>query len=203
MAYCGNCGAETSQEGVCPNCGPVAVQAEVSQPVQHAEQPQQEVHQQIVQQPQQAQHQQPQYQQVPPPGARPVGQLKTDRGLLKYILLSIITFGIYSIVFYYGLSSDINTVASRYDGRKTMNYALLIFLIAPLTLGIGALVWMNNIYGRMGEELRRRGINFSLSAADFWIWGVLGALIVVGPFIALHKLATASNMINENYNYYG
>lgn len=48
----------------------------------------------------------------------PARQLKTNRSLLKYILLSIITFGIYGIVVMSNISSDINTIASRYDGKK-------------------------------------------------------------------------------------
>lgn len=54
----------------------------------------------------------------------PVGQLKTNRSLLKFILLSLITFGIYGIVVMSNVSSDINTIASRYDGKK--NHALLL-----------------------------------------------------------------------------
>lgn len=54
----------------------------------------------------------------------PVAQLKTDRGLVKFILLSLVTLGIYSIVYYSCISSDINIIASRYDGKKTMLSAL-------------------------------------------------------------------------------
>ncbi|MCI1956271.1 MAG: DUF4234 domain-containing protein [Oscillospiraceae bacterium] len=57
--------------------------------------------------------------------AAPVGQLQTNRGLLKFVLLSIITLGIYSIVFYSGISNDVNVIASRYDGKKTMHYCLI------------------------------------------------------------------------------
>ena len=56
----------------------------------------------------------PQYQQ--PYG--PVRQLNTRRGLLKLILLTIITFGIYPFVFFSGISEDINLIASRFDGKK-------------------------------------------------------------------------------------
>lgn len=44
--------------------------------------------------------------------------LKMNRSLVKFILLSLITFGIYGIVVLSGISSDINTIASRYDGKK-------------------------------------------------------------------------------------
>lgn len=135
--------------------------------------------------------------------ARPVGQLKTNRSLLKYILLSIITFGIYSIVFMSSISSDVNVVCSRYDGKKTMHYCLLFFLVGPLTLGIAYWVWSHKIANRIGEELKRRNAGYSFSAADYWLWNVLGSIIVVGPFIYLHKLATAMNTLNAHYNVNG
>jgi hypothetical protein len=133
----------------------------------------------------------------------PVGQLKTNRGLAKLILLSLITFGIYPIVFFSGISSDINIIASRYDGRKTMHFCLLMFLVGPLTRGIGYLVWYHRISDRIGSELRRRGIFYNFGAGDFWLWSIIGSIIVVGPFVYLHKLAKASNLIAGHYNIYG
>lgn len=67
-------------------------------------------------------------QQPAPQQTAPAGQLKTNRGLLKFILLNIITLGIYSLVIFSGISSDINVIASRYDGKKTMHFCLLFFL---------------------------------------------------------------------------
>lgn len=133
----------------------------------------------------------------------PVGQLKTDRGLIKTILLSIVTLGIYAIVVMSGVSNDINVVASRYDGKKTMHYCLLLFLVAPITFGIAAIVWSHKISNRIGDELKRRKIAYSFSATDFWLWNILGVLIVIGPFIYLHKMFTAVNKINEHYNVNG
>ena len=138
-----------------------------------------------------------------PTNHRPVGQLKTNRGLLKLILLSIITFGIYGIVFYSSISEDINAIAGRYDGKKTMHYCLLIFIIAPITLGIGALVWIHKLSNRIGSELTRRGLGYSFGAGSFWLWNTIGALIIVGPFIYMHKLCKAMNMIAADYNVNG
>ncbi|MDR1735490.1 MAG: DUF4234 domain-containing protein [Oscillospiraceae bacterium] len=137
------------------------------------------------------------------PSPAPVGQLNTSRSLLKLILLSFITFGIYSIVFYSGISTDINIVASRYDGKRTMHFCLLIFLVTPFTLGIGALVWNHRLAGRMGRELQRRGVQYSFDSGTFWLWSVLGAMIVVGPFVYIHKLAKASRLMNQHYNTHG
>ena len=132
--------------------------------------------------------------------AAPVIQLKTNRSLIKFILLSLITLGIYSIVFFSSVSSNINIIASRYDGKKTMHYCLLFFIVGPLTLGIGSIVWSHRISARIGAELSRRGVQYSFGASDFWLWNVLGSLIVVGPFVYLHKLCKAMNLLCENFN---
>ena len=133
----------------------------------------------------------------------PVAQLKTNRGLLKTILLSIITLGIYPLVLYSTISTDINLIASRYDGKRTMHYCLLVFLVAPITLGIGAIVWCHKISNRIGGELTRRGIAYSFGAGSFWGWNVLGSLIVVGPFIYIHKLLKAMNLLCADFNING
>ena len=133
----------------------------------------------------------------------PAIQLKTNRGLLKTILLSIITFGIYGIILYSNISSDINTIASRYDGKKTTHYCLMAFVFTPLTLGIAPFVWSHKISARIGRELQRRGIAYSFGAGSFWGWNILGALIGIGPFIYLHKLCKAMNLLSVNFNING
>ena len=133
----------------------------------------------------------------------PVGQLKTNRGLAKYILLGIITLGIYPIVVMPSISSDINIIAGRYDGKRTMHYCLLIFLVSWLTLGIGVLVWYHNLSSRIGNELRRRNISYQFGAGSYWGWSILGSLIVVGPFIYIYKLLKAMNLLSSHYNVNG
>ena len=133
----------------------------------------------------------------------PVGQLKTNKGLVKTILLSLITFGIYGLVVMSAVSNDINIVASRNDGKKTMHYCLLSYIIAPITFGIGGIVWSHKISNRIGAELKRRGIAYDFSATDYWLWNVLGSLIIVGPFIYLHKMFKAVNKMNAHYNING
>ena len=133
----------------------------------------------------------------------PVCQLKTNKGLFKYIFLSIITFGIYGLVVMSSLSTDINIVASRYDGKKTMHYCLLAFIVAPITFGIASFVWFHKISNRIGNELKRRNIAYSFSCADFWLWNIIGSMIFVGPFIYYHKLFKADNLICADYNVKG
>lgn len=133
----------------------------------------------------------------------PVGQLKTNKGLLKTILLSLITCGIYGLVVMSAVSNDINVVASRYDGKKTMHYCLLTFIVAPITCGIGGIVWSHRISDRIGNELKRRGIAYNFSASTYWLWNVLGSLIGIGPLVYMHKLFKAVNLMNAHYNVNG
>ena len=132
--------------------------------------------------------------------AKPVAQLRTNRSMIKVLLLSLITLGIYSLVVWAHISEETNSVCSRYDGKKTMNFWLVFFLIGPITAGIGTIVWIHKLCSRIGSELERRRIDFSFGAGTFWGWGVLGSLIIVGPFVFLYKMFKAMNLMNEDYN---
>ena len=130
----------------------------------------------------------------------PVAQLKTNRGLIKLFLLSLITFGLYPLFFYASVADDVNVICSRYDGKKTMNYWLMTFIVAPLTMGIGGLVWCHNLSNRIGNEMKRRNLPHRISAGTFWLWNTLGLLIGIGPLVYIHKLCKAMNTLAKNYN---
>ncbi len=129
--------------------------------------------------------------------------LKTDRSFLMYFLLSLVTFGIYPIIAFTTISEDINTIASQYDGKKTMNYCIMFFLLSPLTCGIYGIYWFHTFSDRIGNELRRRNCNYEFGAVTWWLWCVLGSLIIVGPFVYIYKLFQAMNLLCASYNQYG
>lgn len=141
-------------------------------------------------------------QSVAPQYYAPVLQLPTGRSLVKMIFLSLITFGIYGIVIYCRIAEEINIVASRYDGKRTMSY-MGMMMLSPITLGIYSIVWVHKLSNRIGAEVRRRGYDYNFSATDYWLWGVIGSIIIVGPFIYCHKLLKCMNMVNCSYNIYG
>ena len=170
-----------------------------NQQIQPAPQYQQNQYQQN--QYQQNQYQQNQYQQQ----YQSMGPLlKTDRSLVKFIIFSILTCGIYSIFFYTGIADDINRVASGRDGKKTTHYCLMTFVLAPITCSIYAFYWWHTISDRIGEEARARGIYTDFSATTFWLWQLVGAVLCgIGPFIYIHKLCKVMNEINNSYNQFG
>ena len=134
--------------------------------------------------------------------AVPALQLPTKRGLGKMIFLGLLTLGIYPTVIWSRIVTELNLAASRYDGKRTVSY-FGAGMLAGITLGIYAWVWMHNFSNRVGDELRRRNIGYSFGAKTFWLWGVLGSLILVGPFIYTHKLMQSMNRINEDFNLRG
>ena len=120
------------------------------------------------------------------------------------ILLGIITLGIYPLVILTKISSEVNEVASRHDGKSTMNFCLLAFIVGPITLGIAYLVWYHRISNRIGNELKRRGVNYAFSSNTFWGWSILGSLLFgIGPWVYVHKFMKASNKMNADYNVNG
>ncbi len=150
----------------------------------------------------QGQYNQNAYVNYPQP-APPATRLKTDRNYFITLLLSLITLNICGIITYANMTDDVNAVCSRYDGKKSMNYYLLYFLVGPVTLGIAGLVWFHNICARIGNELERRNIGYGFGAKDFWLWNVLGCLIIVGPFVFGYKFFKAVNILNADYNLRG
>lgn len=130
----------------------------------------------------------------------PATPLRTNRGMVKFILLSLVTLSIYAIVCLTHISNEINKVAGPYDQKKTMNYCLVFFLLSWLTLGIFPLIWWSMLCSRMGNELTRRGIDYKFGAGTYWGWGFFGMFIIVGPFVFYHKFFKAMNLLNADYN---
>lgn len=127
-------------------------------------------------------------------------KLPTNRGWFKYVALTLITFGIYGIFVLSHMSREINRVASDHDGRHTMHYCLILFLLGPITFQIATLVWFTKICNRMGNELKVRNIDYKFGGSDYWLWNILGSLILVGPFVFLARFFKAMNLINRDYN---
>ena len=99
-------------------------------------------------------------------------QLPVKRSLWKMILLGILTLGIYPMVIWSRLVTEVNLAASRHDGERSMPFFGMLFL-SPLTLGIHSLVWCNKLFRRIGGELQRRRIPYDFGSGDFWLWAFL------------------------------
>ena len=129
--------------------------------------------------------------------------LRTKRGLLKFVLLGLITFGIYDIWQMSEVGETLNLIATRRDGKRTMHYCLMFFIVGWLTFGIGCLVWNHRLSARIGTEQAARHLPVTVTAATYWLWSVLGTLIIVGPLVYTYKILHAMNDLSADYNMRG
>ena len=135
---------------------------------------------------------------------RPPFALDTSRGLLKYILLVIVTFGIYELYIFTKMTSDLNTITTRSPvGKRHTNYLVMLFLLGPLTFGIYWAVWGHNFSKHVGIELRRRNLTATFGASDYWLCNVLLGVFVIGKFIFMYRLFQAMNALSADYNQRG
>lgn len=125
--------------------------------------------------------------------------LKTNRGIIKYILLNIITCGIYSLFFFHGLAKDMNTVAAG-DGKNTAGL-IKYLLFSLITCGIYSFVWHYNLGNRMVDTGAKYGINIHETGTTILLWMILGSLLFgIGPFIAMHFTMRNMNDLCTAYN---
>ncbi len=136
-------------------------------------------------------------QQMPPNGSGM--RLKDDRGLISYIILSLITCGIYSYYFIYKMAADVN-VACEGDGENTAGLVAFV-LLSFITCGIYAWIWYYKLGNRLASNARRYGLTFQENGTTVLMWLLFGSLLCgIGPFIAMHILIKNTNMICNAYN---
>lgn len=134
----------------------------------------------------------------------PIIKLRTNRGLLKFFFLSLITFGIYGIICLGNVSRDINTIATKHDGKTTMSFYLVALIFSWLSLGIIPLIWFHNLSSRIERELLVRNLPYQFGTGTFWGWNILGSLLFgIGPLVYIHKLMHAMNTLAADYNIKG
>jgi len=126
-------------------------------------------------------------------------KLQTNRSMWKLMLLTVLTLGIYPILFFIPFSFDLDKIAPKPDRSKTMNF-LWAYLLSLFTMNIVMDVWLYHITARIQEGLEQREIDFEFGTKDFWLWFFFGSFILVGPFIYYHKMCKAMNLLCEHYN---
>lgn len=122
-----------------------------------------------------------------------------NRSLLKYILLSIVTCGIYSYFFIYQLAKDVNIICAG-DGKETAGLVKFI-LLSIVTCGIYSFIWMYAIGNRLAQNAPRYGLNFTENGTTILMWYLFGILLCgIGPYIAMHIIIKNTNALATAYN---
>ncbi len=143
MKYCTSCGAQIPENmNFCPSCG-----AQVNNPQPAPEQPTMETNN--TQNEYIGQNPQPNLQ-------RPMVQSKN---IGVAILLSIITCGIYGIVWYINLVNDVNTVC---QDEKSSQSGGTVFLLTLVTCGIYGIIWFYNA----GKRMNTAGNKYNMTIGD-------------------------------------
>ena len=126
-------------------------------------------------------------------------RLKDDRGLVSYILLTIVTCGIYSYYFIYKMAHDVN-IACEGDGQSTSGLVAFI-LLSMVTCGIYAWFWYYNLGNRLASNGPRYGLMIQENGTTVLLWLIFGSFLCgIGSFVAMHILIKNSNMICNAYN---
>lgn len=125
--------------------------------------------------------------------------VETNRSLITYILLTLITCGFYSLYFKYKLAIDVNIICEG-DGKETAGLLKLI-LLSLVTCGIYAWIWDYSLGNRLAENAPRYGLQFHENGTSVLLWEIFGIVLCgVGPFVAMNIIINNMNALANAYN---
>lgn len=125
--------------------------------------------------------------------------LKTDRNVIIYLLLTLVTCGIYSLFFFYHMIQDINT-ACEGDGQRTPGL-LAFILLGIVTCGIYDIYWYYKVANRLQQNAPRYNMFFTENGTSVLLWMLIGWLLCgIGPLVGLHIIMKNTNALCIAYN---
>lgn len=120
-----------------------------------------------------------------------------ERSMFGYIVLSVLTLGIYHIVFWTKISKDVNALCEG-DGSKTMKY-IYCWLLNLVTFGISGFVWKYKLAKRLQNNAARYDLKFSESGALVVVLAIVFALFPVAQAVLVKNFNAMAVAYNE-YN---
>lgn len=125
----------------------------------------------------------------------------THRSALLYFFLNAITLGIFGAAMFGRIKKEYEEMAKDSPNKKKIgSFAAAYFLGFP-TLGIYPLVLGTKLVSAIGELAKEKGMERPRITGKFFIlWVTLGADILVGPFIAMHRFLLVLNALETKEN---
>ncbi len=124
-----------------------------------------------------------------------------ERSFLAYILISILTLGIYPIIYWTKISNEVNVLCEG-DGKKTMKY-VYAWLLNIVTFGIFGIIWEYQLAKRLQENAARYDLDFSEGGAMVAVLDTVGMLFFgLGRTIASFIMTKNFNKIAVAFNEY-
>ena len=116
----------------------------------------------------------------------------TKKNVLMYVLLSIVTCGIWSIVWLIQLVDDVNMILGKKDGTS----GILVFVFSILTCGIYAWYWMYKAGEAVDTWKSSKGLPFDNKGIVYLLLSVFGLMIVAMALLQsdLNEIADANIM---------
>ncbi|MCI9449048.1 MAG: DUF4234 domain-containing protein [Clostridiales bacterium] len=126
-------------------------------------------------------------------------RIQTDRNIVMYVLLNIITCGIYGYYFIYKLAEDVN-IMCKDDGQSTAGLGMFI-LLSFITCGFYAYYWYYQIGNRLQANAPKYGISIPESGTTILLWCVVGMIVCgLGQYVAMHLIIKNTNAMATAYN---
>lgn len=126
---------------------------------------------------------------------------KDDRSFGMYLVLTILTCGIYGIYFWYMMTEDLNAMCYG-DGEDSPNY-IVVILLSIITCGIYQFYWLYKQGNRIQNKLQANGIRCDESGTTLILWKLIGTAVCgIGALLADYFFIRNMNRLAADYNNY-
>ena len=124
--------------------------------------------------------------------------VSTNRSLIAYILLSVITCGIYGYYFIYKLAKDVNQMC---DDGDDVGGLIAYILLSFVTCGLYSYYWFYKIQNKLHNAAPKYGVVVSENGTTVLVWLIFGALLCgLGSLYGIHIVFRSANRVGAAYN---
>lgn len=122
-----------------------------------------------------------------------------QRDFWIFVVLNILTCGLYSLFFWYVWNEDVNRICEG-DGQDVPNY-IIVIILGILTCGIYTYYWMYKQGNRLQANAMRYGVRMQENGSSLLLWALLGYLTcALTIYYSYYLMVRMVNQIAPEYN---